>query len=242
LTLYLLPNVLDESLPHEPFLPSSVGEAVRTLRGLIAESEKGARRYLRRFVDHDHMARLPLRLLNEHTKPGELADLLAPILSGEIWGLVSDAGLPCLADPGAPLVRLAREKHCRIIALCGPSSPILALQLSGLGGQRFAFHGYLPKSEPELRQKLAALEKSSRQDLATQIWIEAPYRSGRMAQIVIETLQSETLLCIARNLTSPGESVQTLRIREWRKQQIHIEKDPSIFLIESDFSLTSNPR
>jgi 16S rRNA (cytidine1402-2'-O)-methyltransferase len=229
--LYLLPNVLDEELPHEPFLPVSVNEAVCSLDGIIAESEKGARRYLRRFISHDQMVKLPIKLLNEHTKSTELAGMIEPIAQGQCWGLLSDAGLPCLADPGAPLVLLAHERHLKVIAFPGPSSFILALQLSGMNGQRFAFHGYLPREIPALQHRLRELEKMSHLEDATQIWIEAPYRSAKMAQLLFETLQPTTLLCIALSITTPCQRILTQKVIEWKKLAFPIEKEPAVFLI-----------
>ena len=230
--LYLLPNLLEEELPLEPYLPSGVADAVRSLQGIIAESEKGARRYLRRFLDHDAMAKMPIRLLNEHTPASELEALLEPLLRKEIWGLVSDAGLPCIADPGAPLVFRAQAKGVPVIAFPGPSSILISLQLSGLNGQRFAFHGYLPRELPELKSALLSLEKRSFE--ATQIWIEAPYRSAKLAQFILETLQPKTLFCIASSLTTARQSVKTQKIQEWRKHPPHLEKEPAVFLISSE--------
>lgn len=230
MTLYLLPNLLDETLPWEPFLPASVAGAVSSLDGLIAESEKEGRRYLRRFVDHERMAKTPIRLLNEHT--AELEMLLEPMLRGETWGLVSDAGLPCIADPGAPLVLLAREKKVRVVALAGPSSILMALQLSGLSGQRFAFHGYLPREAPELNRKLQQLEARSRQEGSAQIWIEAPYRSAKMAQAAVEALQPSTLFCIAEDLTLESQSVRTQPVAKWKKETFS-GKNRTVFLIQA---------
>ncbi|MBF8262772.1 MAG: hypothetical protein HW387_437 [Parachlamydiales bacterium] len=228
--LYLLPNLLDEELPHEPFLPISVANAVLTLNGLIAESEKSARRFLRRFVGHDQMAAMPIELLNEHTRIEDMARLLDPIAKGQVWGIVSDAGLPCIADPGAPLVRLANERGIRVVAIPGPCSLILALQLSGLNAQRFAFHGYLPRDREPLLQRLRHLGKVSSQDDSTQVWIEAPYRSAKMFEAALEALQPNTALCVALSLTLARQRVCTRKVSEWRKQPISIEKEPAVFL------------
>jgi 16S rRNA (cytidine1402-2'-O)-methyltransferase len=229
--LFLLPNLLDDELAIEPFLPASVKEAVQSLDGLIAESEKGARRYLRHFVCHDRLAAMPLKLLNEHTPPSEIDSLLDPIARGECWGLLSDAGLPSLADPGAPLVFRAHQRHLVVSTLPGPSSIVMAIQLSGLPGQRFAFHGYLPREMPALQEALIHLEKRSRQDDATQIWIEAPYRSARIAAAAITTLQPSTFFCIALSLTTSRQRVCVQRIDEWRRQAFQIEKEPAVFLL-----------
>src|SRR5437016_1032663 len=136
--LYLLPNLLDEEQPHERFLPAPLAEVVASLDGVFCESEKPARRFLGRFK----RASLTLKLLNEHTKDTELAELIEPVEKGGRWGVLSDAGLPCIADPGAQLVSLARKKGIHVEALVGPSSIIMALMLSGLYCQRFSFHGY----------------------------------------------------------------------------------------------------
>lgn len=229
-TLYLLPNVLDDELSHESVLPKSVAEVVQGIDGLIAESEKEGRRFLKRFLSHERFAALPIQILNEHTPLNEVRSLLRPILENQCWGLVSDAGLPCIADPGANLVRLAQESGIEVTALPGPSSIIMALQLSGLNGQKFYFHGYLPREIPLLQKKLKELEKIARQDQATQIWIEAPYRSAKMAQTVIETLDPNVLLCIALNVTSSRQKVVTKKISAWRQQPIQIDKDPAVFL------------
>lgn len=240
MTLYLLPNLLDESLAWEPFLPASVSEAVRSLDGLIAESEKEGRRYLRRFVDHEKMARTPIRLLNEHTALEALGSLLEPLLKGEIWGLISDAGLPCVADPGAPLVLLAQEKKVRVETFSGPSSILMALQLSGLSGQRFSFHGYLPREEADLKRTLQQIEARSRQEGSAQIWIETPYRNAKMARAAIEILQPSTFFCIAEDLTLESQSVRTQLIARWRKETPEMGKRPAVFLLQARHSALSS--
>jgi 16S rRNA (cytidine1402-2'-O)-methyltransferase len=235
--LLLLPNLLDETLPADPFLPVSVGGAVAQLQGLIAESEKAARRYLRRFLTHDQMAQMPLRTLNEHTAEKELASLLEPIERGEVWGLISDAGLPCIADPGADLVWLAHQKQLLIETFVGPSSIFMALQLSGFGGQHFSFHGYLPRDVPELEQKVKELEKCA----GTQIWIEAPYRSAKMLDLLKRILQPSTRLCVAASLTLPTQKVVSQIVSKWRNHSFLIEKEPAVFLLDSH-SLISNKK
>jgi 16S rRNA (cytidine1402-2'-O)-methyltransferase len=227
--LILLPNVLDESLDADPFLPASLTSTVSSIEGLIAESEKSARRYLRRFISHDKMAALPLKLLNEHTPPKEIEVLLEPLLKGEIWGLISDAGLPCIADPGADLVRAARRSGVDVEAVPGPCSLILALQLSGFSGQRFAFHGYLPREVLDLEKAVRELERGSLGE--TQIWIEAPYRSGKMLEILKSSLQPSTYLSVAVNLTSPTQRVVSQTIKEWRSTHFELGKEPAVFLI-----------
>jgi len=223
--LYLLPNLLEETLPIEPFFPLSVNEAVRSIQGLIAESEKMARRYLRKFLSHDDMAKMPLALLNEHSK--DLLELLKPLERGETWGLISDAGLPCIADPGADLVWLAHQKKIAVETFVGPSSIIMALQLSGFGGQQFSFHGYLPREVAELESKVRELEKRG----GTQIWIEAPYRSAKMLELLKRVLQPATKLCIAVNLTTPTQRVVSQPAARWKNLDFILEKEPAVFLI-----------
>ena len=231
MTLFLLPNLLSEELSADLFLPPGVKGAVESLQGLIAESEKGGRRYLRRFLSHERMAACPIKLLNEHTTAAELDELFLPLKQGEKWGLVSDAGIPCLADPGAPLVLRARRENIPVTTFAGPSAPILALQLSGLTGQRFAFHGYLPREPLALGQTFKELEKRSRKDRATQIWIEAPYRSRQCANIAFEQLKPTTLFCIALNITTERQRISTLSVKQWRTASFPIEKEPAIFLM-----------
>lgn len=225
--LYLLPNLLEETLPIEPFLPISVGEAVRKIQGLIAESEKMARRYLRRFLSHDEMAKMPLALLNEHSK--DAMPLLEPMKRGEVWGLISDAGLPCLADPGADLVWLAHQNGIHVETFVGPSSIVMALQLSGFGGQQFAFHGYLPREALDLEKKIRDLEKQP----ITHIWIEAPYRSAKMLDLLKQVLKPTTRLCLAANLTTSNQKVVSQTIAKWREKSFLLEKEPVVFLLDS---------
>ena len=223
--LYLLPNLLDEALPVEPFLPVSVGQAISAIQGLIVESEKMGRRYLRRFLSHDAMAQMPLRVLNEHTR--DLGELIQPIERGETWGLISDAGLPCIADPGADLVWLAHEKQIPVEALVGPSSLLMALQLSGFSGQQFAFHGYLPRELSELERKIDELQQKG----GTQIWIEAPYRSAKLLEVLKQGLRAEKRLCVAVALTTAKQRVVSQTVSKWRSIGFPLEKEPAVFLI-----------
>jgi 16S rRNA (cytidine1402-2'-O)-methyltransferase len=225
--LYLLPNLLEETLPTEPFLPVSVGQAVASIQGLICESEKMGRRYLRRFISHDAMAQMPLRTLNEHTK--DHAELLKPMCDGQTWGLISDAGLPCIADPGSDVVWSAHEKNIAVETFVGPSSILMALQLSGFSGQNFSFHGYLPREQPLLEQKLKELEKRG----GTHIWIEAPYRTGKMLDCAKQVLQPKTRLCLAVNLTTPQQRVRSMTVANWKNVNFPLEKEPAVFLLDS---------
>lgn len=223
--LFLLPNLLDEEANVDDFFPVSLKQIIPRLQGLIAESEKEGRRYLLKFITRD---RLPKILtLNEHTQ--DLESLLIPLRQGEIWGLVSDAGLPCIADPGSDLVFLAKQNGIEVEAIVGPCSLILALQLSGFSGQRFAFHGYLPRETEDLEEVLRRLEKEAR--MSTQIWIEAPYRSLKMFDIMKAVLSSQTKLCIATDLTTKNQRVVSQTIAKWQSISFPLGKAPCVFLL-----------
>ncbi|MBN1914626.1 MAG: SAM-dependent methyltransferase [Parachlamydiales bacterium] len=230
--IVLLPNLLDESLSSEGLLPLVRAE-VESIEGLIAESFAGAKRYLRRFLPLERVNAIPIYLLNEHTKQEELAHLKSLVEQGKKWGIVSDAGMPCLADPGAALVMHAHAKNIFVRIIPGPSSVFLALALSGFSGQKFSFHGYLPREKQALEKTLRELEKISYTAAAPQIWIEAPYRTEKMIRACVEILSHETFLCVAAELTMSEELVETLRIEEWKKRTIsEFNKKRAVFLLQ----------
>ncbi len=223
--LYLLPNLLGEDLSHNPFLPPSINEVIQNLDGIIAESEKGARRYLKRFTEN--FRDIPIHLLNEHTKEIEEIDaLLAPLQKGETWGLISDAGLPVIADPGAVIVRRLHSLKIPVETFPGPSSIIYALQLSGLSAQKFTFHGYVPRKEEDLKEKLRTLPKGH-----THIFIDAPYRSDKLLKNLVKGLQDETDLSVSLNLTLPNQEVRTDKILKWKQDLPTLGKVPAVFVI-----------
>lgn len=225
-TLILLPNVLDSELSHEDFFPPLVEKKVRLLQGIIAESEKGAHLFLRRFKP----LHLPIGLLNEHSKPGDLKDLLEPLLKGECWGLISDCGMPCLADPGAQLVREAYKHKIEVEVVMGPTSLMIALLLSGLSAQKFSFQGYLPREEKELFQEIALLAKRASSEKTTYLCIEAPYRTEKLFSAFLKALPDHFLLCVASDLTMPTQSVETQKVAAWKKKPLSNPKRPTIFL------------
>jgi len=219
MTLYLLPNLLGDTAPQTSLLPS-MGEAVRSLHGLIAESEKGGRKFLKQWMEPGgrRLVEMPLLLLNEHVH--DVQPLLQPLLKKENWGLVSDCGLPCLADPGSTLVLKAREKGVIIRYFIGPSSIFLALLLSGLPAQVFTFHGYPPKLLPPLEKQ------------KTHLFIETPYRSQKFFTQLVTTLHPSTLLSVAVDLTLPTEYVETQEVKKWGLESLpDLKNRPSIFLI-----------
>lgn len=232
--LLLLPNLLGDHRHHEPFLPASVEKAMATIDGLICESEKGGRRYLSRFKTKKSAADTPICIYNEHTPDEDIDFILEPIRKGERWGFISDAGLPCIADPGAKLVRRARQSGIIVQAFVGPSSILLALMQSGLPGQRFAFHGYLKADEKGRIQDIKRLELLSKKETCTQIFIEAPYRNMHMLQSLLDHLNEQTWLCVAWELTMPNQSLVSEPIFRWRKMPLpNLEKKPAIFLISA---------
>jgi 16S rRNA (cytidine1402-2'-O)-methyltransferase len=231
MTLYLLPNLLDDTLDdHQPFLPANIGEIIAKLDGCICETEKPARRFLGRFK----RASLTLRVLNEHTKDDELAAIIEPLVRGETWGVISDAGLPCIADPGSKLVSLARKKGVRLEAVVGPSSIFMALMLSGFSGQHFTFHGYLPREKEPKKAKIRLLEQKSRKEKSTEIFIEAPYRNQELLQDLVSELAPHSWLAVACDLTAPTQEVHVKSVAEWKKMAAslpQINKRPTVFLL-----------
>lgn len=230
--LLLLPNLLGDHRHAEIFLPSSVAKAVQTLDGLIAESETEGRRFLKRFETAKPAAEIPIALFNEHTPDSDIDFLLEPIKQGQRWGLVSDAGLPCIADPGAKLVSRARQVGIPIQAFVGPSSILLALMQSGLPGQRFAFQGYLDREPQKRRGQIQRLAKKSKEEEMTQIFIEAPYRNKHTLEALVAELPDSCWLCVAWDLTMPTQGLVSQPIQLWKKSPLpNIEKKPAIFLL-----------
>lgn len=231
MTLVLLPNLLHVEAKESWCIPDGARDVVAKLDGLIAESAKEGRRFLKR------MGRAPLEVpqkeLNEHTNSEEIERLLEPMKRGEMWGYVSDAGLPCLADPGAQLVARARENRIVVQAISGPSSIMLILMLSGLSAQNFSFLGYLPREGEDLKKAIKSMEKRAREEHQTQVFIETPYRNEKLLQILLENLAQDTKLCIACNLTASDEYVETKTIAAWRRTTPSALKDrPAIFALK----------
>lgn len=230
--LLLLPNLLGESRHPEVFLPSSVSKAVASIDGLIAESEKEGRRYLSRFETKRPAIEIPIALFNEHTSLDDLDFLLEPIAAqNQRWGLVSDAGLPCIADPGSQLVMRANQRGIAVQAFVGPCSMTLALMLSGLPGQKFCFQGYADKEPLKRKEQIKKSALQSQREQVTQIFMEAPYRNQHMLQTLVDTLPEEMWLSVAWDLTLPTQGVMTQRVAQWKKSSMpNLEKKPALFL------------
>ena len=215
-TLYLIPVPLGPSAPQESLTPGVLA-TIRPLGHFVVEQAKTARAFLKAAGTDKPLQELELKELNEHTKSDALSDLLAPLRAGLDVGLLSEAGCPAVADPGANLVALAQQENIRVVPLIGPSSLLLALMASGLNGQRFAFQGYLPAKEAERTKALRDLESESRKWSQTQIFIETPYRNERIFDALLKLLKPDTRLCIGCDLGTPEAWLLTHSIRDWRK-------------------------
>lgn len=229
-TLYLIPGPMGGDTLAD-ILPAAVIERLRALDYFIAEHPKNARAFIKLANSPRAIASLKIESISSDTADDELERLLAPLQAGQNAGLVSDAGAPAVADPGARLVARAHALGIRVAPLVGPSSILLALMASGLDGQQFAFHGYLPVDEPMLVERLRDLERQSRAAHATQLFIETPYRNDRLMRVLLATCAPGTRVCVATHLTLPDEAVMTKTVREWRKAPPSIGKRPTVFLL-----------
>ncbi|SPA25221.1 SAM-dependent methyltransferase [Cupriavidus taiwanensis] len=235
-TLYLIPNTLgkrDEADPLADVIPAGVQQIAAALDYLVAENAKTARAFLKKLGETTPLARpiqqIEIQELNVNTRADALAALLAPLQAGRDGGLLSEAGVPAVADPGADLVRLAHARGIRVRPLVGPSSILLAVMGSGLNGQSFAFNGYLPVDANERAQRLRELEQRSRKASQTQVFIETPYRNGALLEAMRQHCAGTTLLSVAVDLTLPGETIVTLPLSDWRPERIALHKRPAIF-------------
>jgi 16S rRNA (cytidine1402-2'-O)-methyltransferase len=237
-TLYLIPNTLgkrDEADPLADVIPAGVQQVIARLDYFVAENAKTARAFLKKSGETCPLERaiqqIEIRELNVNTPDEALRALLAPTLAGRDTGLLSEAGVPAVADPGANLVRLAHASGVRVRPLVGPSSILLAVMGSGLNGQSFAFNGYLPVDAGERAQRLRELEQLSRRARQTQVFIETPYRNDALLEAMRQHCAGTTLLSVAVDLTLPTETIVTRPLSAWRPGQIALQKRPAIFSI-----------
>ena len=227
--IYLLPVTLGGD-DFSYVIPARVINITRQLRFFVVEELRSARRYLRKIDKEFPIDESNFSVLNEHTTEDEIEQLLDPINIGYNIGLMSEAGLPCIADPGARIVSLAQKKRIEVIPLSGPSSIILALIASGFNGQNFTFNGYLPVKPVERMIKIKELEKRSKTG-CTQIFMETPYRNQQMFDSIINVCNNETLLCLAIDITLPSETIKTMKISEWNKGVPSLKNRLVIFII-----------
>ncbi len=227
-TLYLLPSSLGPG--GEASLSPQVLETARRAEAFIVEHPRTARRFLRAIGFSGDFDALDMLVYDKNTPPEDIPALLEPLLAGKDTVLITEAGCPGIADPGASLVRAAHDRGIRVVPVSGPSSVFLALMASGLNGQQFAFHGYLPVKKPGRLRAIRQLEEKSRAGV-TQIFMETPYRNNALLRDLLDTCRAETLLCIAVDLTLPTEQVMTQSIGRWRQAPPDLHKRPAIFCI-----------
>lgn len=229
----MIPTTLGESNPLE-VLPLTVRKAIENIDYYIVENEKWARRSIQKIAPSKPQPNLRLSLLNKFTEESELRGFLEPCFQGENVGVMSDAGCPGIADPGALVVALAHELGIQVVPLVGPSSILLALMASGMNGQKFAFHGYLPIDKRERRQAIKQLERESKANDQAQLFIETPYRNDQLMDSLLSVLNAHTRLCVAADITLQTEYIRTLRVEEWKKNKVDLHKRPTLFIIQNN--------
>jgi 16S rRNA (cytidine1402-2'-O)-methyltransferase len=228
--LYLLPVTLGDT-PVDAVLPPYNRQVIGAVRHFIVEDVRSARRFLKRVDAGIEIDSLSFFILNKHTTPEEISTCLQPLMEGHPMGVLSEAGCPAVADPGADVVAIAQRKGLRVVPLVGPSSIILSVMGAGFNGQSFAFHGYLPIEAEARGRKIKELEQRVFRDDQTQLFIETPYRNDRMMQDLLQHCSPKTRLCVAANLTCEGEFIKTKTIGEWRAALPALAKMPCIFLL-----------
>ena len=234
--LYLIPCTLsnpgETSTNIADVLPHSIKRTIEFIDDYIVENEKTARRFIKSSNPEKVQATLKISTLNKHTDASEHITMLQACLEGKSIGLMSEAGCPGIADPGAVIVKLAHEKGIQVIPLVGPSSILLALMASGMNGQSFTFNGYLPIDKNDKKIALRNLEKSSQDKNQSQIFIETPYRNNKMLEDILLAVNPSTFLCIATDITLPTEYIKTKKASEWKKEKIDLHNRPTIFILQ----------
>lgn len=227
-TLFLIPNALGDTAPLE-VIPMSVKKTIEDLRHFVFEKEKAGRAYVKRICPKVPQNTIAVFLLNKFTTSAELLDMLTPLKNGENMGLISDAGCPGIADPGADLIALAHQNKIRVTPLVGPSSILLAVMASGLNGQSFAFNGYLPIDKAERKKAIKKFEKKSKETQQTQVFIETPYRNNALLEDLYKSLHPETRLSIACDITLPTEFIKTQTAASWKNSKEDFLRRPAVF-------------
>lgn len=229
-SLYLIPVPLAENASSKSFTPYLV-ETINHINEYIVENSKTARRFLKEAGLRTPQSELLIHDYGKHSRDGDINEFFTGLLAGKDVGLMSEAGCPGVADPGAEIVALAHEKGIRVVPLVGPSSILLALMASGFSGQSFTFHGYLPIDKLQRANKIKELEAIAERHSQTQLFIETPFRNNPMLEEILRSCKADTRLCIACDLTSEDEFVQTKSIKEWKKNIPELHKRPAIFLL-----------
>lgn len=228
--LYLIPTTLGDNEPLE-VLPLSVKKHIEELDYFIVENEKSARRFIKRISPKKSQESLHIFFLDKYIKEYESRTYLDACFKGISIGLLSEAGVPAIADPGASIVTLAHQLKLQVVPLVGPSSIIMAMMASGMNGQNFAFNGYLPIEKSERKSAIKQLEKRSKDYNQSQIFIETPYRNVKMFNSLLKVLQPTTLLCIGIDISLSKEQIKTMSVKEWQSQKIDLHKRPAIFIL-----------
>ena len=228
--LILIPTVIGENTAQET-LPSIIIDTIKNTDIYIVENIRSARRFIKKIYAEKNIEETIFYAYGKHDSINYEQDLLLHILAGEDVGLISEAGVPSVADPGSKIVEYAHNFNITVTPLVGPSSILLALMASGMNGQNFAFNGYLPIESKERANKVKQLEKLAHTQKQTQIFMETPYRNNQLLEVILKTCRSQSKLCIASNITTDKESILTKTISEWKTIKIDINKQPSIFLL-----------
>ena len=228
--LYLIPSMIGES-PTTKVIPGFNMKVIGDLTYFIVEEIKTARRFLKKIYPGIDLEAIQFLVNNEHSTVHDLSSCIKPLLQGIDMGLLSEAGMPCVADPGADIVKLAHHHNIKVVPLIGASSLLLSLMASGFNGQNFIFHGYLPIDKNNRNKKIKEIEKSVYTNNQTQIFIEAPYRNSRLFESITEICSDNTLLCIATDLTMESEIIKVQSIRNWKGKRPDIHKKPTVFLL-----------
>lgn len=228
--LYLIPTTLGDNDPLE-VLPITIKKIIEEVDTFIVENEKTARRFIKSICPEKSQPTLKLFVLNKYTEANDLPTFLEACLNGIDIGLLSEAGCPGIADPGADIVKIAHQKNIKVVPLVGPSSILMALMSSGMNGQSFAFNGYLPIDKNERKNEIKRLERLSFENNQSQLFIETPYRNNKMLEDLSATLENNTDVCIACDITLSTEFIKTQTANAWKKNMVDLHKRPTIFII-----------
>jgi len=229
-TLYLIPSPLAEC-DFAKIFPIYNTEILQNIDHFIVEDLRTGRRFVKKLGMQKPMESLHFSTLNEHTKGNEMENLLQPLIEGKNVGLISDAGTPCVADPGSIIVSRAQQLEAEIVPLIGPSSILLTLMASGLNGQSFAFNGYLPREQPDRERQLRFLESLIKKSNQTQIFIETPYRNNHLFKSILAVCDPAVRLCLGVNITSENQMIKTMTVKKWKSQKLDLHKQPTVFLL-----------
>ncbi|MGB3143208.1 MAG: SAM-dependent methyltransferase [Maribacter sp.] len=230
--VYLIPSTLGDMAPLE-VLPISIKQAIEKIDHYVVENEKTARHFIKKISPRKSQPSLKLSALNKFTEPQQIPTFLDPCLQGFDLGILSEAGCPGIADPGAVVVKIAHEKNIQVVPLVGPSSILLALMASGMNGQNFAFNGYLPIDGGERKKHIKNLERKSKEEKQSQVFIETPYRNNKMLEELTKSLSPQTLICVAVDITLPTEYIKTKTAQQWKNENVDLHKRPTIFIIQA---------